>query len=145
MSKVRKRGIKHHPLYNVYAGMKARCNNKTHVAYHRYGGRGIKVCKRWLDVEHGFRNFVNDMYPSFKEGLELDRENNNKGYSKSNCRWVTRTTNLSNKRNNVVLIIRGKRYTMAQAARAFHVSKQAIYYRLKAGYSHQACVDVNNR
>ena len=74
--------------------MKARCTNPKANYYKDYGGRGIQVCERWLDV----RNFIEDMYPAFKEGLTLDRKDNNKGYSKENCRWASKNLQSENSR-----------------------------------------------
>lgn len=78
-------GFTQHPLYNIWSHMIDRCNNPKNKAYKNYGGRGITVCQRWLNVE----NFVQDMYPFYKQGLTLDRENNDLGYSNDNCRWAT--------------------------------------------------------
>jgi hypothetical protein len=75
--------------------MKARCNNAQHPNYHHYGGRGIKVCKRWLK----FSNFLADMGMPDK-GMTLDRINNDKGYSRSNCRWLTIQEQQLNRSNN---------------------------------------------
>lgn len=76
-------GLYYHPLYKVYAGLKNRCENKDNPAYKNYGGRGIKC--GW----ETFEKFYKDMCIGYKNGLQIDRINNNKGYCKSNCRWTT--------------------------------------------------------
>lgn len=71
-----------HPLYKIWKTMRQRCNNPNNKKYHRYGGRGIRVCDRWDE----FPNFLEDMGPSWKDGLTLDRRDNNSNYEPSNCR-----------------------------------------------------------
>ena len=78
-------GLTNHRLYNVWKNIIDRCTNENCERYKDYGARGITVCEEWLSIE----NFINDMYSSYKEGLSIDRENNNLGYSKENCRWTT--------------------------------------------------------
>jgi hypothetical protein len=78
-------GMTRTPTYVSWVAMKQRCLNEKDPSYRRYGGRGIKVCRRWLK----FENFLTDMgeRPS---GTSLDRFPNNHGpYAKSNCRWAT--------------------------------------------------------
>ena len=87
-------GLRNHPLYVRWKNMRGRCNNPNNQDYKDYGDRGIKVCERWND----FTLFVEDMYPTFKDGLELDRENVNLGYTPNNCRWVTRQVQTQNTR-----------------------------------------------
>ena len=66
--------------------------NKAFKEY--YGVRGISVCDRWLKIE----NFIEDMYPTYKEGLTLDRIDNNGNYEPLNCRWATQSLQLMNTR-----------------------------------------------
>ena len=82
--------------YSVWQGMKKRCLNKNNPNYHNYGGRGISVSERWIK----FENFLEDMgHPP--KGMQLDRIDNNLGYSKENCRWATPKENSNNKRNTL--------------------------------------------
>jgi hypothetical protein len=83
-----------HPIYSVYSNMKMRCYNTKAAGYKNYGGRGITVCDRWLEST---QNFIEDMESGYSEGLQLDRVDNNKGYCKENCRWVTKTQNSYNR------------------------------------------------
>ena len=78
-------GLRSHRLYTTWRDMKNRCYNEKNKDYRNYGGRGIKVCERWLDV----KNFIDDMYPDYKEGLSLDRVDVNGNYEPNNCRWTT--------------------------------------------------------
>lgn len=90
-----KHGLSDHPIYDCWIAMKARCRNKQHPNYHQYGGRGIKVCERWLK----FENFLQDMGIP-KKGLTLDRIEVNGDYCKENCRWTTIQWQQKNRRNN---------------------------------------------
>ncbi len=74
--------------------MVARCTNEKNTRYKYYGARGIKVCKEWLDV----KKFIEDMYPTFSNGMSIDRIDNESGYSKKNCRWTTKEVQSRNTR-----------------------------------------------
>jgi hypothetical protein len=89
-----KHGMKHHPIYKVWKNMKQRCQNPNNGRYSYYGGRGIKVCERWQD----FIPFMEDMLPTWKPGLSIDRINNDGNYEPFNCRWATRSVQNSNQR-----------------------------------------------
>lgn len=78
-------GMSQHPLFKTWQNMINRCHNHKTKYFENYGGRGIIVCKRWYDP----RNFIEDMYPTYKDGLTLDRENNDGNYERSNCKWDT--------------------------------------------------------
>jgi hypothetical protein len=82
------------PVYHSWQAMKSRCTNPKLKQYKDYGGRGITYCKRW----ETFENFRDDMFPTWKPGLTLDRIDNEKGYEKSNCRWATRYQQIHNRR-----------------------------------------------
>jgi hypothetical protein len=87
------------PVYRIHAGMKSRCYGKSDTKYKDYGGRGIKVCDRWLGI-NGFNNFLKDMGDRPTSQHSIDRINNNGNYEPGNCRWATIHEQSSNKRNN---------------------------------------------
>lgn len=89
--------LKRTRLYKVWHEMNRRCASEKHTHYKNYGGRGIKVCERWMN---SFDNFYEDMQSTWEQGLQLDREDNNGNYEPTNCRWVTRSQNTKNRRNS---------------------------------------------
>ncbi len=87
-------GMAGHRLYHTWTNMINRTTNQKYTKFKDYGGRGIKVCEEWLDIN----NFIDDMYPSYSEGLSIDRIDNNGNYEPNNCRWATKTTQHRNTR-----------------------------------------------
>lgn len=114
------------PIWNVWHSMKQRCTDPNAQAWKNYGGRGIKVCERWLEK---FENFYADMGPTYKAGLTLDRIDVNGNYEPSNCRWITMRKQANNKRNNV----RIGDLTIAEFARKHGLGVTTVYYRIKNG------------
>jgi len=94
----RKHGFSKTTMYYRYKHMISRCYIPDDKEFKNYGGRGIKVCDRWLE---SVENYIDDMgFPPFKEA-QVDRVDNNAGYSKENCRWATPQENSLNKRKKV--------------------------------------------
>lgn len=101
----KERFIKHNKchtrLYEVWAGMKARCHNPTHRSYENYGGRGITVCDEWRNEFQAFYDWAmaNGYDENAPQGkCTIDRIDNNKGYSPDNCRWVDMKVQRQNQR-----------------------------------------------
>lgn len=88
-------GMSRTRIYRAWSNMKVRCYKKRFIGYKDYGGRGIRVCDRWKD---SFENFWEDMNVSYRDNLTLDRIDNDKGYSKENCKWATTKEQNNNKR-----------------------------------------------
>lgn len=96
--------------------MLMRTQNTRQASFKSYGGRGIKVCERWLE----FENFLADMGES-PLGRSIDRIDNNGNYEPGNCRWATPKQQASNTRANRRFTIEGETKTVAEWARAFNM------------------------
>lgn len=125
----RKHGLYGHKLYPIWNGIIQRCTNPSHQAYPDYGGRGITVCSRWLDVS----NFIADMEAGHMDGLTIDRIDNNDGYHKNNCRWVDQKTQCLNKRTSVWFEYKGKMVSPEEMALLSGIKKDTLLYRRRKG------------
>lgn len=118
--------------YGTRTSMIQRCTNPNSQQYSNYGGRGIKVCDRWLN---SFENFYADMGPRPSPEHSLDRYPNNDGnYEPGNCRWATKEEQCNNTRNNINIVYQNKQYTVAQLARESNIGRSTIVSRLNAGW-----------
>jgi hypothetical protein len=123
--------------YNTYRGMILRCTNPNAPSYRNYGGRGITVCDRWRE---SFTLFLEDMGLKPEKNYQLDRIDNDKGYSPDNCRWTTPTKNSNNRRNNVIIKCGGESKTLTEWANLVGVSRSTIDSRIKRGWSPERAV-----
>lgn len=121
------------PLYRRWQAMMTRTTNPNHPAFHNYGGRGIRVCDRWLS----FTNFATDMGPSFQVHLTLDRIDTNGPYEPNNCRWITNAQQQRNRRNNHRLTCHGRSMTLVEWTEVLALPRSTIEYRLKHGWTVQ--------
>lgn len=115
--------------YTAWAHMRSRCNSPSDPGYKNYGGRGIKVCPEWDD----YARFLSDM-GELLEGMSLDRIDNNKGYSKENCRWTTPLIQMQNTRRNKKLTFRGESLCVSEWSKRTGLSESGIHLRIKLGW-----------
>lgn len=115
-----------HPIYSAWKSLRRRCNKET-TRSHRYKDRGIKVCERWLN---SFENFYADMGSTWKEGLSLDRIDNDGNYEPGNCRWATPEEQASNRENNRKLTYNGETKTISQWARRYNHNPGTLWNRI---------------
>jgi hypothetical protein len=125
-----KYGCGREPTYMSWTCMKQRCYNKKHVAYNRYGGKGIMVCERWFS----FLNFLEDM-GTRPLGKQLDRIDNNKDYCKDNCKWSTPKEQANNRSNNKLIEYCGIKKSLSQWANYFKINPFTLKSRLNLGYT----------
>lgn len=112
--------------YRTWLGMKQRCCNVRNKSYPHYGGRGIKVCDRWLE---SFENFLADMGPR-PAGSSLDRIDNSGNYCPENCQWATRIEQGRNKRSNVLITWKGATKTLIEWSEETGIPYITLYTRL---------------
>lgn len=117
--------------YKSWNCMVRRCTVKSSNRWHIYGGKGIKVCKRW---KNSFSNFLNDMGER-PEGTSLDRIDINGNYCKDNCRWATTLEQARNRGNLKIIEAFGKKQLSSQWAQETGIKRQTIEFRIKQGWS----------
>ena len=126
---------KHHgltktPEYQAWDQMKQRVR-PNYQDHDRYYDRGIGIDPRW---ESSFQEFYNDMGDK-PDGMTLDRIDNDKGYSKENCRWATITTQARNKSTNLVITFQGKTQTAAKWIEELNINPYTFYSRIRKGWT----------
>jgi hypothetical protein len=129
--KTRKHGLSYSPEYRAWQTMRLRCTVPTNQAWKDYGGRGITVCEAWLDDP---TQFYRDMGPKPSPKHELDRIDNNAGYSPANCHWVLRAENCRNRRSNHRIEHDGDSLTVSEWAERTGLSESLLQARLKLGW-----------
>ncbi len=99
LRKHERHGFYNSSLYRRWDCILQRCTNPNNKDYKNYGGRGIKVCDRWLN---SFSAFYEDMGDIPFKDAQIDREDNDGDYTLKNCRWTTSVVNAQNRRSNVL-------------------------------------------
>lgn len=123
-------GLSRHRLYQTWNLMMHRCYDSRDASYKNYGGRGITVCKRWHDV----RNFISDLADTWRNGLTMDRINNNRHYEPTNVRWATKGEQSRNRRSCINLTWNGETKTVSEWARTLGISHQTLRSRIDRGF-----------
>ena len=130
----KKGGLSSTKVYRIYRAMNERCDGKTKDSL-RYLGRGISVCDEW---KKDYKLFIYwALKNGYQEGLQIDRIDNNKGYSPENCRWVTPLQNANNKENTFKVIYYGKEYAFTELVREKNMMNHlsTIRTRIKRGWN----------
>ena len=120
-----KHGMTGTKTYKSWTGLMHRCYYPEDISYINYGGRGIKVCKRW----HDFSAFFADMGER-PTGCSIDRVHGDKGYSKSNCVWSTRKTQNRNHRGNRQITYLGRTQCLSAWCEELGLKYPRMYFRI---------------
>jgi hypothetical protein len=128
-----KHGYAHTRIDHIYKSMIDRCENPKNYGYHKYGGRGIRVCEEWKRNKIAFFEWA--FANGYAENLTIDRKDNSKGYSPENCRWITYQEQNNNRRSNHYETIDGVTHTVAEWSRISGIKAGTIQQRLYKGWS----------
>ena len=123
-------GMSNSKTHSVWGGIKDRCLCPNNKDFNNYGGRGITICDRW---KNSFIAFLEDMGEA-PPNMSIDRIDNNKGYSKENCRWTTIQVQANNRRTCVMITFKGKTKTIAEWSREFGIERKTLEYRIRVGW-----------
>lgn len=127
-----KHGLTYSPEYRAWLAIKSRCYNTKLVNFSEYGGRGIKVCDRWLE---SFENFFLDMGSRPTPQHSIDRIDTNGNYEPTNCRWATRERQQRNRRDTKLFTFNGETLSLPDWAEKLGKSLHALRNRLRNGWS----------
>lgn len=122
-----KHGQRHSSIYAIWGGIKRRTSVSKTKNYSHYGGRGIFMCKEWFDSFECFYSWA--IEAGYREGLSIDRIDNDGPYTPDNCRWVTEKAQANNRRNNRMVEFNGKTQTLSQWADELGIPRARIYKR----------------
>lgn len=121
---------RHTRAYNIWRGIRQRCHNPECRDYPAYGARGITICQQWAT----FEGFLADMGEP-PEGVSLDRRDNDKEYSKGNCRWATPLQQNNNMRSNRNILFDGEIHSISEWERFRGFKRTTVLARLKRGWN----------
>lgn len=126
--KIKTHGMTGSKIYSVWKNMRNRCSNPQNRKYRIYGARGISVCDEWEESFSAFYEWA--MSHGYKEGLTIDRIDNDGNYSPENCRWVTNKEQQNNKRNNNFLTINGATKTLKEWSEEIGINYSTLRNRI---------------
>jgi len=127
-------------LYRIWRGMIKRTSNENVKEYHRYGGRGISICKEWRDNFESFEKWA--LENGYKDNLTIDRKNNDGNYSPENCRWVNWKVQESNRGDVKKYTYKGGLKTIPELAEMANMRTETLRERIKKGMEISEAVET---
>lgn len=141
---VTKHNLVGHPIYRIWRAMRQRCLDVKASNYHSYGGRGIKICEEWVNIDTGAINFYNwSMENGWEEGLTIERIDVNGNYCPENCTWATKAAQQRNKTDSIFVTIDGEYLCLSEAVKRYgKVSYDWARERLNAGWPPELAITM---
>lgn len=137
------KGYTRTPLYRAYHDMIDRCYKPQKSNYKYYGGKGVKVCEEWKIEYLSFYEWA--MSHGYKQGLQIDRIDNQKDYCPENCRWATKLEQENNKTTNIRIEYKGETHTMTEWARIAGLTNSCLGARLRKGWAVEKALTTPNK
>jgi hypothetical protein len=128
--------------HQTWQRLKSRCHNKNLPDYRYYGGRGIRVCDRWLEPLNGYSNFLEDMGRKPSSLHTIDRIDVNGDYSPENCKWATRKEQCRNQTTNRLITAFGRTQCLADWSDEFGIHQNTIRHRLRSGWDTETALSM---
>ncbi len=122
----------HARLREIWRSCRKRTMNPACKDYPKYGGRGIRMCPEWRDDYMEFERWALDN--GYSNDLTLDRVSNNRGYSPTNCRWVSRRAQANNRTTASYYTVDGHRKTLARWCRIYDIPPHVVLHRIEDGW-----------
>lgn len=130
----------HTRIYNIWMGMRSRCNYSKNNRYDQYGARGIRVCFEW---EHDFKAFYSwAISHGYTDELSIDRIDVNGNYCPENCRWETTQAQSENRTDNVLYSLSGEEQPISYWCREYGKKQPAVRWRLSHGWTIEEALDI---
>lgn len=127
--------------YKTWINMRQRCRNPNNPCWDDYGGRGIRICKRWDSYE----NFLQDLGYRPGDNWSLERIDCNKNYCPSNCRWIEKKDQWRERRVTILVTFHGKKFPLRDICKMFQLDYMRAYHQIKRGLSIEAILKTIKR
>lgn len=120
-------GCTYSRLYDIWYGMKFRCEKGDKYRDKWYVERNVHVCDEWKNSFETFKEWA--MQNGYNDKLTIDRIDNYGDYCPDNCRWITMVDQNRNRTNNRNIEYRGETKTLAEWASELGFNYWTLIYR----------------
>jgi hypothetical protein len=139
--RTRTHGMRQTKIYNGYRAMRNRCYNVKQKSYKDYGAKGIKVCEAWKT----FEGFYADMGATYRDGLTIERIDNQGNYCPENCKWIPKAEQAQNKTNINLVEYSGEIAPLMTICKKYNLNYKLIYARMRRGWDFEKAVNKEPR